>query len=90
MPAFITELTGITNAMVREAPGIDRVMRDLHAFIGRHPVVAHNASFDRKFLEAEWRRLRLTQASTVLCSLLVSRRLYPEATSHNLAPWSNT
>lgn len=84
VPAFITELTGITNAMVREAPGVDRVMRDLHAFIGRHPVVAHNASFDRKFLEAEWRRLRLTQASTMLCSLLVSRRLYPEAVSHKL------
>ena len=34
IPAFITELTGITNAMVREAPDIDRVMRELHAFVG--------------------------------------------------------
>lgn len=84
VPSFITELTGITNAMVREAPGVDRVMRGLHAFIGGHPAVAHNASFDRKFLEAEWQRLRLTQASTMLCSLLVSRRLYPEAASHKL------
>jgi DNA polymerase III subunit epsilon len=84
VPAFITELTGITNAMVRNAPGIDRVMRELHAFVGGHPIVAHNASFDRKFLEAEWQRLRLTQTPTMLCSLLVSRRLYPEATSHKL------
>lgn len=84
VPSFITELTGITNAMVREAPSVDRVMRSLHAFIGGHPVVAHNASFDRKFLEAEWHRLRLTQASTMLCSLLVSRRLYPEVGSHKL------
>jgi DNA polymerase III subunit epsilon len=84
VPPFITELTGITNAMVRNAPGIDRVMRELHAFVGGHPIVAHNASFDRKFLEAEWQRLRLTQTTTMLCSLLVSRRLYPEATSHKL------
>ena len=84
VPAFITELTGITNAMVREAPGVDRVMRELHAFIDDQPIVAHNASFDRRFLEAEWRRLRLSMPATVLCSLLVSRRLYPEVASHKL------
>lgn len=84
VPRFITELTGITNAMVRKAPGIDRVMRELHEFVGTHPVVAHNASFDRKFLEAEWLRLRLPLVSTVLCSLRVSRRLYPEVPSHRL------
>lgn len=58
LPSFITELTGITNAMVRDAPGIDRVMRELHAFFEGHPIVAHNASFDRKFLEAEVSRLQ--------------------------------
>jgi len=84
VPAFITELTGITNAMVRDAPGVDRVMRDLHAFVDGHPIIAHNASFDRKILEAEWQRLRLPMTSTLLCSLLVSRRVYPEAASHKL------
>ena len=84
VPAFITELTGITNAMVREAPCVDRVMRDLHAFVDGHPIIAHNASFDRKFLEAEWQRLWLPMTSTLLCSLLVSRQVYPEATSHKL------
>jgi DNA polymerase-3 subunit epsilon len=82
--AFITELTGITNAMVRNAPPIDRVMWALHGFIDGQPIVAHNAQFDRKFLEAEWRRLRLPMASTVLCSLLVSRRIYPDVASHKL------
>ena len=82
--AFITELTGITNPMVRGAPGVDRVMRDLHAFVDGHPIIAHNASFDRKFLEAEWQRLRLAMTSTLLCSLLVSRRVYPEIASHKL------
>jgi DNA polymerase-3 subunit epsilon len=84
VPAFITELTGISNAMVRNAPPINRVMRALHGFIDGQPIVAHNAQFDRKFLEAEWRRLRLPMASTVLCSLLVSRRIYPDVASHKL------
>ena len=84
VPAFITELTGITNSMVRNAPPVDQVMRKLHDFVDGQPIVAHNASFDRKFLEAEWQRLRLTNSSALLCSLLLSRRLYPQASSHKL------
>lgn len=84
VPAFITELTGITNTMVRNAPPIDQVMRELHAFVDGQPLVAHNVSFDRKFLEAEWQRLRLPMTSPLLCSLLVSRRLYPHLASHKL------
>jgi len=84
VPAFIRELTGITNSMVRNAPPADRVMRELHGFIAGQPIVAHNAQFDRKLLEAEWRSLRLPMSSTVLCSLLVSRRIYPDVVSHKL------
>lgn len=84
VPAFITELTGITNAMVRNAPPIDQVMRELNVFVDGQPLVAHNVSFDRKFLEAEWQRLRLPMTSPLLCSLLVSRRLYPHLASHKL------
>jgi DNA polymerase III subunit epsilon len=84
VPHYITALTGITNAMVRAAPPVKQVMRELHQFVGDHPVVAHNASFDRKFLEAEWQRLRLATHSTVLCSLRLARRLYPQAPNHQL------
>jgi len=84
VPQYITELTGITNAMVREAPPVDHVMHELHRFVGNVPVVAHNASFDRKFLDAEWQRLRLAPSSMVLCSLRVARRLYPQAPNHKL------
>ena len=84
VPAFITELTGITNAMVRGAPPIDHVMRELHQFVDGRTIIAHNASFDRKFLETEWRRLHLSMPSKVLCSLLVSRRIYPEVNSYKL------
>lgn len=84
VPVFITELTGITNAMVRSAPPIDHVMRELHSFVDGRTIIAHNASFDRKFLEAEWRRLRLPMPSKVLCSLLLARRVYPEVGSYKL------
>jgi DNA polymerase-3 subunit epsilon len=84
VPAFITDLTGITNTMVRNAPPIEQVMRELHTFVDGQPLVAHNVSFDRKFLEAEWQRLRLPMTSPLLCSLLVSRRLYPHLASHKL------
>ena len=89
VPRFITKLTSITNARVREAPGVDRVMRELHEFVDTHPAVTHNASFDRKFLEAEWLRLRLPLASTMLCTLQILWRLYPRFRATSSAPWWN-
>lgn len=58
VPAFVTVLTGVTRARVRAAPGVDRVMRELYAFIDGQPIVAHDTRIDRQFLEAEWRRPR--------------------------------
>jgi DNA polymerase-3 subunit epsilon len=46
IPAFITQLTDITNAMVAVAPAVGDVMRDAARFVGALPVVAHNASFE--------------------------------------------
>ncbi len=84
IPAFVTELTGITNAMVAAAPSVDEVMREAARFVGALPVVAHNASFDRKFWVAELQRLTLDADSPFACTMLLSRRLYPECTSHKL------
>ncbi len=84
IPAFITDLTGITNAMVATAPPVGQVMRDAARFIGTLPVVAHNASFDRKFWQAELQRLALNANSPFACTMLLARRLYPECTSHKL------
>ena len=77
VPRFITKLTSITNARVRKTPGVNRVMRELHELVGTHPAVTYNTSFVRKFLEAEWLRLRLPLASTMLCTLRILWRLYP-------------
>jgi len=84
IPAFITGLTGITNAMVAPAPDATAVMADANRFVGSAPLVAHNASFDRKFWEAELARAGLTAAQPFACTMLVSRRLYPQAPSHKL------
>ena len=84
IPAFITSLTGISNAMIAGAPPADRVMRDASRFTGNAPLVAHNAAFDRKFWQAELARADEPAEHLFACTLLVSRRLYPQAPSHKL------
>lgn len=84
IPAFITQLTGISNAMVAAAPDAARVMRDASRFVGNAPMVAHNASFDRKFWAGELARLGLPAPQPFACTMLVSRWLYPQALNHKL------
>ena len=84
IPRFIEQLTGITNAMIRKAPPVNDVMTELAEFIGESPLVAHNASFDRKFLDAELNYIGRQRRQEIACSVLVSRRVYPEAPSHKL------
>jgi len=47
--------------------------------------VAHNAAFDKKFWDAELQLLKIRRQQEFICSLLLSRRLYPEAPSHKLS-----
>ena len=84
IPPFITSLTGISNAMIASAPPADRVMREASRFVGLAPLVAHNAAFDRKFWQAELAMAGELAMHAFACTLLVSRRLYPQAPSHKL------
>lgn len=84
VPAFIESLTGISNAMVRTAPPVAEVMREVSDFVGDIPLVAHNASFDSKFWDAELARIRRVRKQDFVCSLLLSRRIFPDAPSHKL------
>ena len=84
IPSFITQLTGITNAMVNAAPDAAQVMQDAARFVGDAPMVAHNASFDSKFWQAELALAGLPAPQPFACTVLLSRRLYPEAPSHKL------
>jgi len=84
IPAFITQLTGITNTMVASAPRAEQVMAEAARFVGHAPMVAHNASFDRRYWQAELARAGLPAPQPFACTVLLSRRLYPEAPSHKL------
>jgi len=84
IPAEVTQLTGITNAMIAAAPPVAKVMREAASFVGNTPVVAHNASFDRRFWEAELAYLSIPLASVFVCTMLLARRIYPNASNHRL------
>jgi DNA polymerase-3 subunit epsilon len=81
---FISAYTGITNRMLQQAPASSEVMHRFIDFMADHHLVAHNAGFDRRFLDAELRRIGKCRKQEFACSMLISRRIYPNAPSHNL------
>lgn len=85
IPAEITQITGITNAMIKSAPPITQVMQEVHRRTRGAVFVAHNAAFDMKFLQHEGARLGLEFANDACCTLLLARRLYPHMPNHKLA-----
>ncbi|VXB70661.1 PolC-type DNA polymerase III [Massilia sp. 9I] len=90
IPSFITQLTGITQDMVDTAPPSQKVVAELLDFIGGDMLSAHNASFDEKFLKAEgWRIGRPTGHCGLVCSLKLSRRLFPGLPSYKLGNLSS-
>jgi DNA polymerase-3 subunit epsilon len=82
--AFIENYTGITNRMLSQAAPCDEVMEQFNDFIGNSNLVAHNASFDKRFLDAELQRINRHYHGHFACSLLVARRLYQQAPNHKL------
>ncbi|PMU09840.1 MULTISPECIES: PolC-type DNA polymerase III [unclassified Pseudomonas] len=84
VPAFIEQLTGISNAMLRTAPSAEQVMNEVNEFVGITPLLAHNAAFDQKFWDFELGRIKRTRLQNFACSLLLARRLMPAAPNHKL------
>lgn len=86
VPPFIEQLTGISNAMLQAAPPARAVMHELMRFTKGCPLVAHNAAFDRGFwvAEAAMAECDADPAHEFACTLLLSRRLYPQADNHRL------
>lgn len=82
--SFIEGYTGITNKMLSKAPPVNEVMDTLARFIQHHHLVAHNASFDLKFLDAEFSRINYKRTNKFACTLLSSRRIYQDAPNHKL------
>src|SRR5690606_14462757 len=74
--SFIENYTGITNSMLQDAPPVAEVMAEFAEFMGDHNLVAHNASFDQRFLRAELKRVRKSCTNAFSCSMLAARRIY--------------
>lgn len=85
IPYDITHLTGITDDMVHNAPTIGEVMPRFLTFLGDAILIAHNASFDLRFINAELLALGLNRLdNVVLCTYKLGRRIFTESKQHSL------
>lgn len=84
IPPFIEALTGISQAMLATAPPAAQVMAEAADFVGDLPLVAHNAGFDRRIWDAELARIGRARQQEFACSLMLARRVFPEAPRHGL------
>lgn len=82
--AFIEGYTGISNSMLEDAAASEHVMSTFANFVGEQNLVAHNASFDSRFLSAELGRSGRSISGAIACSMLVARRLFQAAPDHKL------
>ena len=82
--SFIESYTGISNSMVEAAAPCEEVMEQFAGFVGDYPLVAHNASFDTRFLDSELHFIGRTRSNPIACTMLASRRIFPHAFNHKL------
>lgn len=81
---FIEGYTGISNSMLADAASCESVMARFADFIQGCDLVAHNASFDKRFLDAELDAIGHSYSGEFACSMLIARRLYQDAPNHKL------
>ena len=84
IPPWITRLTGISNAMVAEAPFFEDIAEDLAALLADKVFVAHNARFDYGFIKHQFKQVGIDWRATTLCTVKLSRQLFPEHKRHGL------
>ena len=81
---FIENLTGITNDDLENAPSFSEIKSDLAEMLDGCIFVAHNARFDYSFIRSEFRKLGISYSAKQLCTVKLSRTLFPQASHHNL------
>jgi len=84
IPSSITVLTGISDAMVKDAPTFAEIAPTLYQYLEGLPLAAHNVRFDYGFLKAEYQRINATLMLKTLCTVKLSRRMFPDYKGHGL------
>jgi DNA polymerase-3 subunit epsilon len=85
VPKHITELTGITNDMVEDAPDLMQVLHDFMEFVGKRMLIAHASSHDKQFLNAAlWRTSKVNLTHRVLDTMMVAKWLEPKRDGYGL------
>jgi DNA polymerase-3 subunit epsilon len=81
---YIEAFTGISSEMVADAPLFADVASTVFEKLRGAVFIAHNARFDHSFLRAEFRKVGMAYSADALCTVKLSRRLFPEHVRHNL------
>ncbi|HEX2898248.1 MAG TPA: exonuclease domain-containing protein [Bacteroidia bacterium] len=86
IPPYITDITGISDAMVADAPRFYEVARQVVELTDGCIFVAHNVNFDYSFLREEFKRLAYSYEREKICTVRMSRLLMPGLPSYSLGP----
>ena len=90
VPGFVSRLTSISDAMLRDQPAFDDIADELAGAIAGRVFAAHNAQFDWRFLQAEMRRARgIALDGPLVCTLRLARRVVPHLKSRGLDTLTN-
>ena len=84
IPEFVARMTGIRQEMVNAAPPFKSIAHELHAMLSGSVFVAHDVSFDYRFLQAEFAAVGIRFEADRLCTLSLARQHLPEKPSYSL------
>jgi DNA polymerase-3 subunit epsilon len=84
LPPFITSLTGISAGDLAGAPLFEEIASEIAILLEGAVFTAHNARFDYGFIHSEFKRIGLPFSAPILCTVRLSRKLYPKQRQHNL------
>ena len=85
---YVTKLTGITNAMVKEAPVFATVAKEINDIVKGQIFVAHDVDFDYMFLKTELKKAGFDLNEPKVCTIKLSGKVFPEAASYSLGKLS--
>ncbi len=90
VPYFITQLTGINDSMLTDAPSFADIAQDIMQFMGDAVFVAHNVNFDYSFIRAEFKQLDIDWHPQRLCTVRLARKAMPGLRSYSLSNLCST